>query len=114
MVKAGTYTGNLKLFDNDVSLISADGNLEATIRPASQHGSTISGFGLEDVTIQRLRDRRREQTPTPFTSACRGRGFSDPVRNLTIKDNKIHSSGEDGVKVSQAYNVEGIKQSVAR
>jgi uncharacterized protein DUF1565 len=51
MVKAGTYTENLKLYDNNLSLISADGNQEATIRAANQHASTISGFGLENITI---------------------------------------------------------------
>ena len=51
MVKAGTYTGNLKFFDNGVSLISADGNQEATIKPSNQNASTISGFGLEKVSI---------------------------------------------------------------
>ena len=41
-----------------------------------------------------------------------GSGFSDPVRNLTIQDNKIHSSGEDGVKVSQAYNVKVVHNDI--
>jgi hypothetical protein len=111
MVKAGTYTGNLKFFDNDVSLISADGNQEATIKPSNQNASTISGFGLVGVTIKGFEiDGANNSNAIHFGMS--GSGFSDPVKNLTIQNNKIHSSGEDGVKISQGYNVKVVNNDI--
>jgi hypothetical protein len=111
MVKAGTYTENLRIYDNNLSLISADGNQEATIRAASQNGSTISGFGVEGVTIKGFEiDGANNSNAVHFGMS--GKGFNDPVRNLTIQDNVIHSSGGDGVKVSQAYNVKVVHNSI--
>ena len=111
MVKAGTYTENLKLYDNNLSLISADGNKEATIRPANQHASTISGFGLENVTIRGFNiDGANNSNAIHFGMS--GAGFKDPIRNLTIQDNKIHRSGQDGIKISQAYNVKIINNHI--
>jgi hypothetical protein len=111
MVKAGTYTGNLKFFDNDVALISADGNQEATIRPSNQSASTISGFGLEKVTIKGFEiDGANNSNGIHFGMS--GSGFSDPIRSLTIQDNKIHSSGGDGVKISQGHNVKVINNDI--
>ena len=111
MVKAGTYTGNLKFYDNNVSLISADGNQEATIRPSNQNASTISGFGLEEVTIKGFEiDGANNSNAIHFGMS--GSGFNDPIRNLTIQDNKIHSSGEDGIKISQAHNVKVINNDI--
>jgi pectin methylesterase-like acyl-CoA thioesterase len=52
MVKAGIYTENLRLYHSNISLISADGHHDATIRPASQNSSTIAGFGVEGTTIR--------------------------------------------------------------
>ncbi len=111
MVKAGTYTGNLKFFDNDVALISADGNQEATIRPSNQNASTISGFGLEKVTIKGFEiDGANNSNAIHFGMS--GSGFSDPIRTLTIQDNKIHSSGGDGIKISQGHGVKVINNDI--
>src|SRR5689334_18372601 len=111
MVKAGIYTENLKLYDNNLSLISADGNQEATIRAANQHASTISGFGLENITIRGFEiDGPNNSNAIHFGMS--GSGFKDPIRNLTIEDNKIHSSGDDGIKISQAHNVKIINNDI--
>jgi hypothetical protein len=111
MVKAGTYTENLRINDNNVSLISADGNQEATIKAASQNASTISGFGLDGVTIKGFEiDGANNSNAIHFGMS--GKGFDDPIRNLTIKDNVIYSSGGDGIKVSQAYNVKVVHNSI--
>jgi hypothetical protein len=111
MVKAGTYTENLRIYDNNLSLISADGNQEATIKAASQNGSTISGFGVEGVTIKGFEiDGANNSNATHFGMS--GKGFEDPIRNLTIKDNVIYGSGGDGIKVSQAYNVKVVHNSI--
>lgn len=111
MVKAGTYTENLRITDNNLSLISVDGNQEATIKAASQNSSTISGFGVEGVTIKGFEiDGANNSNAIHFGMS--GKGFDDPIRNLTIKDNVIYSSGGDGIKVSQAYNVKVVHNSI--
>lgn len=111
MVKAGTYTGNLKFRENDVALISADGNQEATIRPSNQNASTISGFGVDNVTIKGFEiDGANNGNGIHFGMS--GFNFSNPVRSLTIQDNKIHSSGKDGIKISQAHNVKIVNNDV--
>lgn len=112
MVKAGTYVENVRIRKDDISLISADGKHEATIKAASQKGAAISGFGVEDVTIKGfVIDGPSGSNAVHFGMS--GRGFGDPIRNLTIQDNKIHSSGLDGVKVSQAYNVKVLNNDVS-
>ena len=90
MVKAGTYAGNLKFFDNDVSLISAMEIRKPPSSRASQNGSTMAvGFGLEECRHQGF-----EMTARTNSNAVRfgmsGSGFSDPVRNLTNTNNLIH------------------------
>src|SRR3954452_16463637 len=87
MVRAGTYTENLRVSDNNVSLISADGNHEAVIRAKSQNTSTISGFGVENVTIQGfVIDGGNNSNAIHFGMS--GSSFKDPIRNLTITNNK--------------------------
>jgi len=111
MVKAGTYTENLRISDNNLSLISADGNQKAIIKAANQYNSTISGFGVENVKVRGFEiDGASHSNGIHFGMS--GSGFSDPIRNLTIQDNKIHSSGQDGVKVSQAHNVTVVHNAI--
>ena len=78
MVKAGTYTGNLRIYDNNVSLISADGNQEATIKAASQNAPR-SAASASRASPSRVSKSMARTTPTPFTSACPARASrSDP------------------------------------
>lgn len=112
MVKAGTYVENVRIRKDDVSLISADGKHEATIKAASQSNAAISGFGVEGVKIKGFEiDGPSNSNAVHFGMS--GRGFNDPIRDLTIQDNKIHSSGLDGIKVSQAYNVKVLNNDVS-
>lgn len=112
MVKAGTYVENVRVRKDDISLISADGKHEATIKAASQKGAAISGFGVEGITIKGFEiDGPSGSNAVHFGMS--GRGFNDPIRDLTIQDNKIHSSGLDGVKVSQAYNVKVLNNDIS-
>ncbi len=112
MVKAGTYVENVRVRKDDISLISADGNHEATIKAASQGRAAISGFGVEGIKIKGFEiDGPSGSNAVHFGMS--GRGFGDPIRDLTIQDNKIHSSGLDGIKVSQAYNVKVLNNDVS-
>ncbi|UEM18833.1 right-handed parallel beta-helix repeat-containing protein [Skermanella mucosa] len=112
MVKAGTYVENVRIRKDDISLISADGNHDATIKAASQGRAAISGFGVEGIKIKGFEiDGPSGSNAVHFGMS--GRGFKDPIRDLTIQDNKIHSSGLDGIKVSQAYNVKVLNNDVS-
>jgi len=112
MVKAGTYTGNLTIHDDNVSLISADGNHEAIIRPGSQSTSTINAFGREGITIRGFEiDGANNSNAIHFGMS--GSGFNDVVRNITIADNRIYSSGQDGVKISQGHNVKILHNDIS-
>jgi Right handed beta helix region/Protein of unknown function (DUF1565) len=113
MIKAGTYTENVKLTKSQLWLISADGPGAVKLVPANVSDSTLQGYALHDIVLQGL----DVTAPAPTT------GDSDAIKfaasgdvsveanqntNLAIVDCTVRtpsSGGYNGVKISTADGV---------
>jgi serralysin len=109
-VHAGTYVENVKIPWNasgtteaPIWLLSADGPQAATIMAASNDKPTIQALGVDNYVIKNFAIVGGYDG-IQFSQS--GTDFSNYVNNVVIQGNVISGSVEDGVKVSQANNVQ--------
>lgn len=109
MVKAGEYHENVKFTksgtpDAPIWLTSADGQGEAKVYAVDQSNSTIKGLGTDNVVVQGFWvDGGDQRNGIQFSQS--GGDFSNLVKNIVIRDNIVHDSGQDSIKVSQGEHV---------
>ncbi len=109
-VHAGTYVENVKIpwnasgtTDAPIWLLSADGPQAATIVAASDDKPTIQALGVDNYVIKNFAIVGGYDG-IQFSQS--GVDFTNYVNNVVIQGNVISGSVEDGVKVSQANNVQ--------
>jgi len=119
MVKAGTYTENVKfnvsgLPDAPIQLISADGPGAAKIVPDSGTPSaTVSAFGEENIVISGFDVSGGSRLANGIQFGMNGSDFTDMTANIVIKDNIVHDTVKDGIKVSHGDYVYVVDNTVA-
>jgi serralysin len=113
MVAAGVYHENVKLPalskgtpDNPIWLVSADGPQAAKIIAVNDTLSTIYGYGTDNYVVQGF------EIEGGFRGIRFGEEGSNLVENILLIDNIIHGTSEDGIKISQANNVQVIGNTV--
>jgi Ca2+-binding RTX toxin-like protein len=120
MVKAGTYTGTIKLNasglpDAPISLVSADGPGAAKIVPGSSTASAvISAFGEENIVISGFDVSGGGRLANGIQFGMSGSDFTDMTANIVIKDNIVHDTVEDSIKVSQGDYIYVVDNTVSR
>jgi serralysin len=120
MVKAGTYTENVKfnssgLPDAPISLVSADGPGAAKIVPGSGSPSaTICAFGEENIVISGFDVSGGKRLDNGIQFGQSGSDFSDLTANIVIKDNIVHDTMKDGIKVSQGDYIYVVDNTCSR
>lgn len=106
MVKAGTYTENVKLTKSGTTsapiwLSSADGEGAATIKAAASGTSTIYGHGIDNVVVQGF---KVTGSPEGFNITQAGTNLTNMATNIVIEDNIVYGHSNDGIKTSQTQN----------
>jgi len=107
MVEAGTYTENIKINvsgtpDAPIQLVSADGPGAAKIVPAAASASaTIEAFGEENIVISGFDVSGGNIHDNGIQFGMSGSDFSDMTKNIVIRDNIVHDTVKDNIKVSQ-------------
>ncbi|MGH6927795.1 MAG: right-handed parallel beta-helix repeat-containing protein, partial [Dongiaceae bacterium] len=120
MVEAGTYTENVKfkasgLPDAPIQLISADGPGAAKIVPgAGSPSATISAFGEENIVISGFDVSGGGRLQNGIQFGQSGSDFTDMTANIVIKDNFVHDTVKDSIKVSQGDNIYVIDNTCTR
>jgi hypothetical protein len=120
MVKAGTYTGTVKftasgLPDAPISLVSADGPGAAKIVPGSSTASAIiSAFGEENIVISGFDVSGGGRLANGIHFGMSGSDFADLTANIVIKDNIVHDTVKDSIKVSQGDYIYVVDNTVSR
>jgi Ca2+-binding RTX toxin-like protein len=116
MVKEGVYNENVKLPnealgtpDSPIWLISVDGPQAAKVVAADQTVSTIYGYGTDNYVVQGF---EIEGGLRGIQFSQEGRDFTNLVSNVLVKDNVIHDTTEDGIKIGQADNAYAIGNTV--
>ncbi len=116
MVKAGEYHENVKLpneapgtADNPIWLISVDGPQAAKVVAVDQTVSTIYGDGTDNFVVQGF---EIEGGLRGIQFSQEGRDFANLVKNVLVKDNVIHDTTDDGIKIGQADNAYAIGNTV--
>jgi serralysin len=119
MVEAGTYHESVKFNvsgtpDAPISLVSADGPGAAKVVPgAGSPTSTIEAFGEENIVISGfdVSGGNRLQNGIQFSQS--GTDFTDMTKNIVIKDNIVHDTVKDSIKISQGDNVYVLDNTVS-
>jgi serralysin len=113
MVAAGVYNENVKLPsiasgtpDKPIWLVSAGGPQAAKIVAVDDSLSTVYGYGTDNYVVQGF------EIEGGFRGIRFGEDGSNLVKNILLIDNVVHGTGEDGIKVSQANNVQVIGNTV--
>jgi hypothetical protein len=106
MVKAGTYTENVKLTksgtaDKPIWLASADGEGAATIKAANAGVSTVYGHGIDNVVVQGFKVTGSTEG---FNITQNGTSLTNMATNIVVEDNTVHGHSRDGIKTSQTVN----------
>jgi Ca2+-binding RTX toxin-like protein len=119
MVEAGTYTENVKfnvsgLPDAPIQLISADGPGAAKIVPGSGTPSaTVSAFGEENIVIRGFDVSGGSRLANGIQFGMNGSDFTDMTANIVIRDNIVHDTVKDGIKVSHGDYVYVVDNTVS-
>lgn len=109
MVKAGDYVENV-LIPRNVSgtdsapiwLISADGPQAAHITAKSDTMATIGGGGTENFIVDGFHVTGGKNG---IQFSQNGNDYTDPIKNIVIKNNVIDNVVQDGVKANGGSNV---------
>jgi serralysin len=116
MVTAGVYKENVKLPnealgtpENPIWLMSANGPQAAKIVAVDQTLSTIYGYGTDNYVVQGFEIQGGFRG---IQFSQEGRDFTNLVKNVLVKDNVIHDTKEDGIKIGQADNAYAIGNTV--
>src|SRR5215813_6607939 len=119
MVAAGTYAENVKinvsgLPDAPISLVSADGPGAAKIVPgAGSASSTLEAFGEENIVISGFDVSGGNVHDNGIQFGMSGTDFTDMTKNIVIKDNIVHDTVKDCIKVSQGDNIYVVDNTVS-
>jgi Ca2+-binding RTX toxin-like protein len=119
MVAAGTYAENVKINasgtpDAPISLVSADGPGAAKIVPgAASASATLSAFGEENIVISGFDVSGGNVNTNGIQFGMSGSNFTDMTKNIVIKDNIVHDTVKDSIKVSQGDSVYVIDNTVS-
>jgi serralysin len=112
MVEAGTYVETVKfdvsgLPDAPILLISADGPGAAKIVPNADttRKATLSAFGEENIVISGFDVSGGGRLENGIQFGMSGTDFTDMTANIVIKDNIVHDTVKDNIKVSQGNNI---------
>src|SRR5215813_1078345 len=120
MVEAGTYAENVKinvsgLPDAPISLVSADGPGAAKIVPgAGSASSTLEAFGEENIVISGFDVSGGNVHDNGIQFGMSGTDFADTTAHIVIKDNIVHDTKKDSIKVSQGDDVYVLDNTVSR
>ncbi|MFA7429217.1 MAG: right-handed parallel beta-helix repeat-containing protein [Rhodospirillaceae bacterium] len=117
MVKAGTYREDISITKSGtdgapIALISADGAHAAKIAPTDASARPIRGFGVENIIVDGFEIVGNNRDGITFTQA--GSNFSDLAKNIVIKNNYVHDTAGDGIKIAQADNVYTLNNLITR
>jgi hypothetical protein len=120
MVGAGTYVETVKfdvsgLPDAPISLISADGPGAARIVPNADatRKAVIAAFGEENIVISGFDVSGAGRLENGIQFGMNGSDFTDLTANIVIRDNIVHDTVKDGIKVSQGDDVYVIDNTVS-
>src|SRR5215813_11157019 len=119
MVAAGTYAENVKinvsgLPDAPISLVSADGPGAAKIVPgAGSASSTLEAFGEENIVISGFDVSGGNVHDNGIQFGMSGTDFADTTAHIVIKDNIVHDTKKDSIKVSQGDDVYVLDNTVS-
>ena len=120
MVEAGTYVETVKfnvsgLPDAPISLISTDGPGAAKIVPdaTTTRSATISAFGEENIVISGFDVSGAGRLENGIQFGMNGTDFTDMTANIVIKDNIVHDTVKDGIKVSHGDFVYVVDNTVS-
>ena len=119
MVEAGTYHENIKFNASGtpsapIWLVSANGVGAAKIVPGSSHPSaTIEAFGEENIVISGFDVSGGNRLDNGIQFGMSGHNFNDPTRHIVIKNNIVHDTVKDNIKVSQGDYIYVIDNKVS-
>ncbi len=120
MVEAGTYVETVKfnvsgLPGAPISLISVDGPGAAKIVPNADttRKATIAAFGEENIVISGFDVSGGGRLENGIQFGMNGTDFTDMTANIVIKDNIVHDTVRDGIKVSHGDYVYIVDNTVS-
>ncbi len=119
MVEAGTYVENVKFNVSGlpyapICLVSADGPGAAKILPgAASASATIEAFGEENIVISGFDVSGGNVHDNGIQFGMSGMNINDLTKNIVIKDNIVHDTKKDSIKVSQGDHIYVVDNTVS-
>src|SRR5262249_5217453 len=119
MVEAGTYVENIKFNVSGlpyapICLVSADGPGAAKILPGAANASaTIEAFGEENIVISGFDVSGGNVHDNGIQFGMSGMNFNDLTKNIVIKDNIVHDTKKDSIKISQGDHIYVVDNTVS-
>ena len=119
MVKAGIYAENVEFHHSGTAgkpiwLISADGKGAAHVNPGKgTTTATIEAFGEDYIVISGFDVSGGDRNTNGICVTPSGTDFSNLTHHVVIKNNIVHDTLEDGIKISQGDNIYVVDNTVS-
>ncbi|PRY26834.1 hemolysin type calcium-binding protein [Aliiruegeria haliotis] len=105
VVHAGTYSENLVIRKNDITLVAADGPANTVLKPADRSLDTLEIAGADRVSVSGFRIKGGSDDTKQAVHVHGNDGGRDMATEITLDGNVIERGAGDGLKLSKVADI---------